>query len=83
MACRKAASFSTELAALARVEKIWTEIRQGTREFRDHTPHGAVWCYSHNAFHLTSNVMKPRRKGKRGRLANGLRTNDRRSRSHR
>lgn len=80
MGCKKVGRYPSERAALDRVATIWEEIRAGVREFRDHTPHAAVWCYSHNTWHLTSNGIKPHSRGKGGKLANGLRTNDRRAR---
>lgn len=73
MVCRKVGCWPTERAALTWVEELWASIRAGTADFRDHTPHAAVYCYAHRAWHVTSNSVKPKGRGKRGRLANGRR----------
>jgi hypothetical protein len=73
MGCQKTGGWSTEQAALRWIEKLWSDIRAGRVEFRDHTPHAAVWCYAHMKWHVTSNGIKPKGRGKRGRHANGRR----------
>jgi hypothetical protein len=83
MACRKTGRFPSEESAMRRVRRIWDDLAAGRATMRDHTPHAAVWCYAHSCWHLTSNAIKPKGRGKRGRLANGLRANDRRARSYR